>query len=49
MVKVWELGWPARVGLVAARALQLLWGGDAMLVYGKKQLNAGIDADRRRL
>jgi hypothetical protein len=43
MVKVWELGWSARVGLSPLVLLQLFWGGDAMLLYGKKQLDAGID------
>jgi hypothetical protein len=43
MVRVWELGWPARVGLVPLVLLQLVWGGDAMLFYGKKQLNAAVE------
>lgn len=42
MVKVWELGWVARSGLSTLVLLQLVWGGDAMLVYGKKQLDAGV-------
>jgi hypothetical protein len=42
MVKVWELGPIARVGLSPLVLLQLVWGGDAMLLYGKKQLDAGI-------
>lgn len=42
MVKVWELGWAARVGLSPLVLLQLFWGGDAMLFYGRKQLEAGI-------
>ena len=42
MVKVWDLGWAARVGLSPLVLLQLFWGGDAMLIYGKKQLDAGI-------
>jgi hypothetical protein len=43
IVQVWELGWPARVGLVPLVSLQLIWGGDAMLFYGKKQLSAALD------
>ncbi len=43
IVEVWELGWPARVGLVPLVSLQLVWGGDAMLFYGKKQLTAALD------
>ncbi|RYZ03125.1 MAG: hypothetical protein EOO73_28875 [Myxococcales bacterium] len=42
MVKVWDLGWVARSGLSVVVLLQLFWGGDAMLVYGKKQLDAGV-------
>jgi hypothetical protein len=42
MVKVWELGWLARLGLVPLVLLQLFWGGDAMFLYGKKELDAGI-------
>ncbi|MES1184141.1 MAG: hypothetical protein ABUL60_10015 [Myxococcales bacterium] len=43
LVEVWELGWPARAGLVPLVSLQLIWGGDAMFVYGGKQLSAGLD------
>jgi hypothetical protein len=32
----------ARAGLVPLVLLQLVWGGDAMLYYGQKQLNAAI-------
>lgn len=42
MVQVWDLGWLARVGLSCLVGLQLIWGGDAMLFYGKKQLDAGL-------
>lgn len=43
MVYVWDLGLLARLGLVPLVALQLFWGGDAMLFYGRKQLNAAIE------
>lgn len=43
MVEVWDLAWPARIGLVPLVALQVVWGGDAMLYYGKKQLDAALD------
>ena len=43
MVKVWELGVVARVGLVPLVALQLFWGGDAMLFYGRKELERALD------
>jgi hypothetical protein len=42
IVEVWSLAWPARIGLVPLVALQLVWGGDAMLYYGKKQLDAAL-------
>jgi hypothetical protein len=43
MVSVWELGWAARLGLVPLVGLQLIWGGDAMLFYGRKELEAALD------
>lgn len=43
MVRVWDLGAVARAGLVPLVALQLFWGGDAMLYYGKKELLAALD------
>lgn len=42
MVKLWDLGWLARLGLVPLVLLQLFWGGDAMFLYGNKQLQAAI-------
>ncbi len=44
MVRVWQLGWPGRVPLVTLVALQLIWGGDAMIHYGGRRLT-----DARRL
>jgi hypothetical protein len=43
MVSVWELGWAARFGLVPLVGLQLIWGGDAMLFYGRKELESALD------
>ncbi len=43
MIKVWELGWIARLGLVPLVGLQLFWGGDAMLFYGAKQLKVALN------
>jgi hypothetical protein len=43
LVGVWELGWLARAGLVPLAALQLVWGGDSMLYYGRKELEAALD------
>ena len=42
LVKVWKVGWAARVALVPLVALQLFWGGDAMLHYGKKRLRSAM-------
>jgi hypothetical protein len=43
MVGVWQLGWLARGALMPLVALQLFWGGDAMLFYGRKRLTAALD------
>ncbi len=43
MASVWELGLVARLGLVPLVGMQLLWGGDAMLFYGRKQLEATLE------
>jgi hypothetical protein len=42
MVEIWQLGWLARAGLVPLVGMQLLWGGDAMFYYGRKELEAGL-------
>lgn len=42
MVEVWRLGVAARIGLVPLVLLQVIWGGDAALFYGKKQLSAAL-------
>jgi hypothetical protein len=43
LVEVWELGFLARLGLVPLVGLQLLWGSDAPLYYGRKELEAALD------
>lgn len=43
LVHGWRLGFLARVGLVPLVALQLVWGGDAMLFYGAKQLKNTLE------
>lgn len=43
IVEVWELGLIARLGLAPLVALQLVWGADAPLYYGRKQLVAALD------
>lgn len=43
LVEVWELGYLARAGLVPLVALQLVWGGDAALYYGRSELESALD------
>ena len=45
LVRAWQLGWLARMGLVSVVAIQLFWGADAMLEYGGKRLRAAIKLD----
>jgi hypothetical protein len=47
MVRVWQVGWLGRMAVVPVVALQLVWGGDAMLFYGAKSLRQamGLIAD----
>jgi hypothetical protein len=42
LVRVWELGIFSRFFVVGAVALQLIWGGDAMLYYADKELRSTI-------
>ena len=46
LVKLWRLGWPARVGLVPLVALQLIWGADAPFYGIQSQLHGGMDLIR---
>jgi len=43
MVRVWQVGWLGRLAVIPVVALQLFWGGDAMLHYGASRLNAAIN------
>jgi hypothetical protein len=43
ILRIWELGLLARVGLVPLVALQLFWGADAGLFYGAKRIKAGLE------
>jgi hypothetical protein len=47
VVRVWQVGWLGRLAVVPVVALQLFWGGDAMLFYGAKNLKKtmGMVAD----
>lgn len=49
MVRVWQAGWLGRAGLVPLVTLQLLWAGDAALVYGGKRLTAARNIPLRGL
>lgn len=42
IVRVWELGWLARIAIVPLVGVQLAWGGDAMFTYGQKRLVAAL-------
>jgi hypothetical protein len=42
LVRVWQVGWLGRVAVVPLVALQLFWGGDAILYYGSKRLRAAL-------
>jgi hypothetical protein len=43
LVHVWELGWAARAALIPLVAFQFLWGGDAMLTYGRHRLRGASE------
>jgi hypothetical protein len=43
IVRVWDFGWPGWVGLTPLVGLQLVWGGDAMFFYGRKELDSGLE------
>lgn len=42
MVRVWQVGWLGRIAIVPLVAVQLFWGGDAMLFYGAKSLRGAM-------
>jgi hypothetical protein len=46
LVKLWRLGWLARVGLLPLVGLQLLWGADAPFYSAHDRLRAAIDLAR---
>jgi hypothetical protein len=46
LVKLWRLGWLARVGLIPLVGLQLLWGADAPFYSAHDHLRAAIDLAR---
>ncbi len=46
LVKLWRLGWLARLGLVPLVALQLVWGADAPFYGIQHQLNSAMDLIR---
>lgn len=42
IVRVWQLGWLARAGLVPLIALQLVWGGDALFYSSAERLQSAF-------
>jgi hypothetical protein len=43
LVKVWRLGWLARLGLVPLLAMQLIWGGDAPFYGSQDRVDSAIN------
>jgi hypothetical protein len=43
VVRVWEMGWIARAGLLPLLGLQLIWAAAVMFYYGNSRVRAGID------
>jgi len=46
IVRVWELGLFARIGLVPLVAFQIVWGADTMFYSGHKRMGAAVDLFR---
>ncbi len=46
LVRAWELGWIARVGLVALVGLQVVWGGDAAIYAGFSRIQSSLEMIR---
>ncbi|HJX54711.1 MAG TPA: hypothetical protein VJ801_18230 [Polyangia bacterium] len=42
LVKLWRLGWLARIGLVPLVALQIVWGADAPFYGGRDRIDSAI-------
>ena len=42
IIRLWELGWIARLGLVPLIATQLVWGGDALFFSGGERMRDAI-------
>ncbi len=43
IVRAWDLGWIARIGLVPLVALQVIWGGDAAFYNSQPRLQSAMD------
>lgn len=43
LVRSWDMGWLARIGLIPLVALQVIWGGDAFVYSGQSRIKAAID------
>jgi len=46
IVRVWEFGLLARIGLVPLVAFQVVWGADTMFYSGHKRMDAAVDMFR---
>ncbi|HET6149567.1 MAG TPA: hypothetical protein VFH68_18665 [Polyangia bacterium] len=46
ILRVWELGWVARGGLVAVVGMQVVWGGDAFFISGHGRLADAVEMIR---
>lgn len=46
LVRAWQLGWFARVGVLALVALQVIWGGDELIYSQYGRLTAAINLFR---
>jgi hypothetical protein len=46
IVKIWQLGWLARLGLVPLVALQIVWGGDALFYSNYSRIDSAMSLIR---
>jgi len=46
ILRVWELGWVARAGLIGLVGMQVIWGGDVFFISGHERLADAIEMIR---
>ncbi|MFO0763133.1 MAG: hypothetical protein U0359_42240, partial [Byssovorax sp.] len=46
LVRTWDMGWLARAGLIPLVALQVIWGGDALVYSGYSRIKSSLDLIR---